>query len=81
MDTDKIEADGLEPLQDLLDQIDAVNTRQDYMQLVAQLHKLEIGVVFGCGAEADMKSSDECIMWVGEGALGLGNREYYYDED
>eukprot|EP01134_Creolimax_fragrantissima_P007458 CFRG7458T1 len=81
MDTERIETEGLGPLNDIFEDIDAVINKQDYIKMVAHLHRLNIGIVFACGAEADMKDSDSTILWIGEGALGLGPREYYYDED
>jgi predicted metalloendopeptidase len=40
-----------------------------------------VGVLFGTGAEADLKDSSTEIMWVTEGGLGLPSREYYFDAD
>ncbi|MCO5260778.1 MAG: M13 family metallopeptidase [Crocinitomicaceae bacterium] len=70
---------GINPIQPLLDEIIAINSKDQLVGMTAKLHRLGINVLFGYGVDQDMKDVDRNISYFGQGGLGLPNREYYKD--
>ncbi|KNC73784.1 hypothetical protein SARC_13659, partial [Sphaeroforma arctica JP610] len=81
MNLERIEEFGYSPLKPVFEDIDQATNKKEFMALVARIHRLGLGVFFGFGPESDMKDSHSTILWGGEGSLGLGSREYYFDDD
>jgi len=78
IDTDK---QGLNPLKQDLDSIRAIHTTKDLLRITAMLHNKNIGVIFNDGVGQDAKNSDLMAFQLGQGGLGLPNREYYFNTD
>ena len=68
------------PLKPWLDKIAAVSTHDELVMLIAELHRLGIGVAWGAGVDQDEKQTDKNIMHLGQGGLGLPDRDYYLGE-
>jgi putative endopeptidase len=49
-------------------------------KLVGELHKRGVGVFFGFGSLQDLDDSSKVIVGVGEGGLGLPERDYYVND-
>lgn len=81
MDTAKIERDGLAPVQPILDQIEAIQTKEEVMKVVADLHTQGIYPMFSFFADADQKNSERVVAYLYQGGLGMPNRDYYMKED
>ncbi len=81
MDSTAIEKQGLKPLQADLDSIRAIRTTADLLRLTAQIHKKNIGVLFEDGVDQDAKNSNVMAFQLGQGGLGLPNRDYYFNTD
>lgn len=81
MDTNKIEADGLKPLQAVLDKINAAQDAAQIMDVAAYLHKIGVGVFFSEGVGQDEKNSEMMAYQLYQGGLGLPNRDYYFKTD
>ncbi|GMI39336.1 hypothetical protein TeGR_g4133 [Tetraparma gracilis] len=84
MDEASIEALGLSPIQAHLDAAGGLATLEGpaLAALVATAHKtLGANVLFGYGSTIDKKCSDDTIAGLGQGGLGLPDRDYYTDED
>ena len=81
MDTASIEANGIKPLQQELDKIAAIETRDQLMLQAAAMHQYGVGAFFGEGITQDAKNSEvmSYILW--QGGLGLPNRDYYFNTD
>jgi endothelin-converting enzyme/putative endopeptidase len=50
-------------------------------ELVAELHKIGVGVFFSFGSEPDMKNASMVIAGADQGGLGLPDRDYYFRDD
>lgn len=81
MDTDAIEAAGIESIRWYLDRIDGIDSPASLAQVVADLHMINVDVMFGLGAEADFDNSTETITFMAPGGLGLPEKDYYFRED
>ena len=78
MDTATIEAKGLAPLQPLLDEIDGYSNGQGGLPaLIGKLQRIGVDAFFGYGEQQDFKDATKQIATIGQGGLGLPERDYY----
>ena len=79
LDSTRLNAEGAAPLKKYLDEIYAV---KDKKELAAHLGKMNLvgeGGFFGGGVDADLMDSSIQIVYLGQGGLGMGDRDYYVD--
>jgi putative endopeptidase len=81
MDTVKIEADGLAPVQPLFDQISAIQGKEDVMSVVSDFHTKGIFPMFSFFSDADQKNSEMVVAYLYQGGLGMPDRDYYMKDD
>lgn len=82
MDSVRLNREGWKPIKPTLDKIAAIKNRKEYQLVCAQLDRCgESTMMFGIGAGADQKDSEWNIVAVGQGGLGLGERDYYLSDD
>lgn len=81
MDTVKIEAEGLKPLQPLFDEVSSVNNKEDLMKVVADLQTKQIFPMFRIFSDADQKNSEMNMAYLFQGGLGMPDRDYYMKDD
>ena len=81
MDSAAADAAGAKPIQAILADIDAVASPKDLPARVAALHGLGIRGLFSFRSEQDAKRSDLQIAAVGQGGIGLPDRDYYLRSD
>ncbi len=81
MDTASIEAAGLSPLQPFIEQIDALQSKEDMQQLLAEWQSWGLNPLFGIYADADQKNSAMKVAYLYQSGLGMPNRDYYLNED
>jgi putative endopeptidase len=77
MNIEAANAAGASALKPDLDQIAAMTTAADLPAEVARLQLLGAGVCFGLGSEPDFRNTDMTITGLGQGGLGLPERDYY----
>lgn len=82
MDSVRLNREGWSPIKPTLDKIAAIKNRKEYQLVCAQLDRCgESTMMFGIGAGADQKDSEWNLVAVGQGGLGLGERDYYLSDD
>lgn len=81
MDTAKIEANGLSPVQPLFDQISAIQNKEDVMKVVADFHTKGIYPMFSFFSTSDQKNSEMVVAYISQGGLGMPDRDYYMKDD
>ena len=81
MDSVRLQQQGAEPLKPYLDEIQAVNTREDINAEIIRLHKRGNHVLFAVFGEADKDDAKQCIAWAYQSGLGLGDRDYYLTDE
>ncbi len=82
MDSVRLNREGWTPIKPVLDKIAAIKNRKEYQLVCAQLDRCgESTMMYGIGAGADQKDSEWNIVAVGQGGLGLGERDYYLSDD
>ncbi len=81
MDEAKIEADGSKPLEFLFNQIEGIKDKKEFHKTVAYFHTLGINSLFTLYDDQDPGNSEIVIAWLGQGGLGLRDRDYYTDDN
>lgn len=82
MDSVRRNREGAEPLKPILKKINDVNDRREYQLVTAQLDARGLDcLMFGAGVGADMKDAANNLVGLGQGGLGLGERDYYLSDD
>jgi putative endopeptidase len=81
MDSAKIEADGLKPLQPWLDKVNAITDLKSLVSTVAELKKIGSSTLFSDFVTQDDKNSDVMTYKLWQGGIGLPEREYYFKTD
>jgi putative endopeptidase len=71
---------GALPINEDLQKIEALQNMDGLQALVSGLHKDGIGAFFGFGVGQDLKNVATNVAYLGQGGIGLPNRDYYYDE-
>jgi putative endopeptidase len=77
MDTNRLEQLGFGPLSEDLARIDALRSPDQMMRLLAELHQRGISAGFNRAVSPDAKNSELYAFYIGQGGLGLPDRDYY----
>ena len=82
MDSARLNREGWAPIKPTLDKIAAIKNRKEYQLVCAQLDRNGEGtMMFGIGVGADQKDAEWNLVGIGQGGLGLGERDYYVSDD
>ena len=81
MDSARIEALGLKPLQGELDRIAAIKSHADLAVAFAGNTQAGVRNPFAAGVQQDPKNSDAYIVGIGQSGLGMPDRDYYLRDD
>jgi len=81
MDTTRIDGLGLEPLQGELAYIAKLSSTGDLPAALAHLSAIGVRGIVGAGVGQDQKNSSAYIVSLGQGGLGLPDRDYYLRQD
>jgi putative endopeptidase len=81
MDSTGINKNGLTPLREELERIGAIQTSADLVGVTAALHQIGIRALFSYNISQDDKKSEEMAFQLGQGGLGMPNRDYYFNTD
>lgn len=81
MDSIAINKAGISPLKSEFDKIDAVKDVSSLLNSIAHLHTIGASPAFSFYLGQDDKISTKYALFLGQGGLGLGNRDYYFNTD
>lgn len=81
MDTNAIDAAGLKPIAPDLAAIDKLKDASELQPLIARLQQTGRGYLFGFDSTQDLDDSTRVIAEVGQGGMGLPERDYYTRTD
>ncbi|NRA61466.1 MAG: M13 family metallopeptidase [Psychrobium sp.] len=81
MDVESINALGIKPLQQQLDDIANAKDHGDIMRLMATLKKAGVSTPFGYYVNADAKNSSVNALYVHQSGITLPDRDYYLKTD
>ena len=72
---------GAEPIKPYIEEILAVKNHDELATLLGKMNLYGEGGFFGSGVEADLTNSDVQVLYLGQGGLGMGDRDYYLKEE
>jgi putative endopeptidase len=81
MDTVNINQQALKPLEPELQAINNIKDVKGLLDVNADFHKKGINVLYDDAIYQDERNSEVMAFHLGQGGLGLPNREYYYNTD
>lgn len=80
MDSTRLNNEGAAPLRPALDYIEQLNTA-DLAKIFTDQFLLFDNPFFSSGVGTDAKNSNANVMHIGEAGLGLGDRDYYLEDN
>ncbi len=81
MDTTALNELGVKPIQAELARIDAIQTKEDLQAYLTSSAQDQHNSFFGFQVTADLNNSERNAAYIGTGALGLPERDYYTNTD
>lgn len=81
MDTASIDQQGLKPLKPEFDKINAISDVNSLVTEIGHLQSIGASPFFGEGIGQDEKNSEKMALHIGQGGIGLPDRDYYFDND
>ena len=81
LDSARLNAEGAAPVQAEVAALLGIGERAGLTEAVARLHHSVANPFFGVGVEADLMNSDVNALYISQGGLGMGNRDYYLDAE
>ncbi len=80
MDTNRIERLRFRPIESDLSSIRRVRDLDGYFRLLAELQERGVSALFGAGVIPDARNSSVYHFKIGQGGLGLPDRDYYLSD-
>ena len=81
MDEAAIAAAGVRPLEPYLARIAAAGSVDDVRELVRDLQRVGVSALHALGVAPDFEDSEAYLVYLGQGGLGLPERDYYTRDD
>jgi predicted metalloendopeptidase len=80
MDSARVEALGITPLQAELARIAAIKSKRDLPEAFAHLQRIGVQVPWAGFVGQDAKKASEYVVMVNQSGIGLPDRDYYFSE-
>ena len=77
LDSTRLNSEGATPIAKDLNAIYAAADKQELVKVLADMNKYGSGGFFGVGVDADLMDSDSQVLYMGQGGIGMGDRDYY----
>ncbi|MDE5606441.1 MAG: M13 family metallopeptidase, partial [Bacteroidales bacterium] len=81
MDSAKLNEQGMEPVRPLLESVQALDSKEAAMNALAGLHHMGVMPFFYYYVGPDIENSEENLMMLDQGGLGMPDRDYYLEQD
>ena len=81
LDSVRLNSEGVAPLKADLAQLMQVSELQHVSIAVARIHMAAGNPLFGIGVSADLMNSNINALYADQSGLGMGNRDYYLDQE
>ena len=81
MDEASIALAGIAPLQPYLDSIAAIVDLESLAETLIVLHRIGVGALHSLSVASDFDAADKYLAYLGQGGLGLPERDYYLRDD
>jgi len=81
LDSVRLNEEGLSVLESDLAAIEAVTDCKSFIETVAKMHTSTGNPLFGMYVTSDLMNSSINALYISQSGLGMGNRDYYLDEE
>ncbi len=81
MDSTRRNADGIAPVKQYIDEVNAIKERSEIVPLLAKNYRVGIGGFFSTGIGTDIMDSNSNQLGIYQGGLSLPEKEYYSEND
>lgn len=81
MDEEAIASEDVSPLGPVLGAIGSIETIVDLRLVMADLIPLGVGALHGLGVAPDFEDAERYLVYLGQGGIGLPERDYYLRDD
>ena len=81
MDSVRLNTAGVAPLKSDIDMLMSVNNTHDLTYALAIIHTCSSNPMFSTGVGADLLNSTMNVLYIDQNGLGMGNRDYYLDDE
>ncbi len=81
LDEKRLNDEGLAPVKQDLEAISRIVGKESLSALLAKLHSETGNPLFSAGVAADLLNSTMNTLYVEQSGLGMGNRDYYLDQE
>ena len=81
MDYEKRNAEDVNPVKDLIEEIRMLSLKGDMSLMLAKLHKIGVSPYFFPFVDADDMNSSMNIAMIQQAGLGMGDRDYYLSDE
>jgi putative endopeptidase len=78
MDETKAEELGIDTIKDELAQVDAITDKAGFLTTAGKLSRAGTDGLLGLNIDTDAKKSDQYILYIGQGGIGLPDEAYYH---
>lgn len=77
LDSVRLNSEGTEPLKPYIAKIYEAKTKAELAEAIAIMHNYGKGSFFGNFVDADLTNSQVQVLYLSQGGLGIGDRDYY----
>ena len=81
LDSVRLNSEGMAPVMPDVEKIMAIKSVAELPEVVAYMHTVAGSPLFNMGVGADLLNSNINTLYVEQGGLGMGNRDYYLDQE
>jgi putative endopeptidase len=81
MDTAAINSKGIAPIREDLERINSIGSLNELNSAISHLHTFRVFPLFTINVSPDRKNTSQTILYLGQGGLGLPDRDYYLSDD
>ena len=81
LDSLRLNKEGAAPVMPYLQELEAVCDAESFAKAIGKLALYGENGAWGAGVDADLMDSNNNALYLAESGLGLGNRDYYLNED
>ena len=79
LDSLRLNEEGAAPVLPYLEKVYATSDKDELACLIGEMHNSGTDSFFGAYVETDLKDSENQILYLGQGGLGIGDRDYYLE--
>ena len=81
LDSLKLNEEGFTPVKKYLHRILVAESKDELVKVIADLHDSGESSFFGTFVMSDLMDSESQILYIGQGGLGIGDRDYYTEAE